>query len=116
MLHLDGLCKGGKANLEVLKVKYIVVVGHEANSQDPGLSICILIDAASASVRAWKVWTKVEGLCYGEGLAIKVEGNIRNNGVTRESVVSIILRLRTRDQGIECSNIRGNTNDNGSSL
>jgi hypothetical protein len=61
-------------------------------------------------------WTEVEALSDGEGLATEVEGNVREICVARETVVSIGVKFRTRDQAINLSNIVEITDDKGSSL
>jgi hypothetical protein len=62
-------------------------------------------DTANAIGGTLTAYTKVEALCYGEGNAIEVEGNVRENSVARENVESIINSLRTRDLVVEVTNI-----------
>jgi hypothetical protein len=120
-MHLNGLCEGGKANLGtsnpgLSNVKYVVVVGHEGNPQDPELDTLSPPDATGASATICIDWTEVEALCHGEALATEVEGNVREIFVAREIVESIGSKLRTRDQAIQVSNRGGFTDDKASSL
>jgi len=115
-IQLDGLCEGGKANLEISKVKCSVVVGHEGNPYDPVVEILLPPDATNAPVRVSRDWTEVEGICHGEGLVTEVEGNLGDNCAARETVESIGIKPRIRDLLIESSNIGGMTHGNGSSL
>jgi hypothetical protein len=117
---LDSLCsssKGGKSNLFGCNIKYSVVVGHEGGSQDPGIGIVplIFLDTANA-IAGTLVHTLVEVLCYGEGNAIKVEYNVRENGVAWVNVESSLNSLRTRDLVVEFTNIMRITMDDGGSL
>jgi hypothetical protein len=119
--HLDSLCsssKGGKSNLFGFNIKYSVVVDHEGRSQDPGIDIVplIFLDTAKAIAGTLGHETTVEVLRYGEGNAIKVEYNVRENGVARVNVESSLNSYRTRDLVVDCMNIMRITMDDGGSL
>jgi hypothetical protein len=118
--HLDSLriSKGGKSNFFVSKIKYSVVVGHEGATQEPGIETerHICLDAAKAIGGTLRPETPVEALCYGEGNAIKVEDNVRENGVARVKVESFLNSLRTRDLAVDFTNMIRIATDEGGSL
>jgi hypothetical protein len=102
--HLDSLCKGGKSNPSISKIKYSVVVGHEDSAHGPDIGYLDCGDTAKAIGGTHHPLAKVESVCYGEGNASKVENNVRENGVARKNVVSIRNRQSTRDMFVEVTN------------
>jgi hypothetical protein len=116
--HLDSLwiSKGGKSNLFPSNIKYSVEVGREGNAQGLGIGHLISHDTTIAIGGTRKVFPTVEVSCYGEGNAIKVESNVRENGIAWVSVVSSLNSLITRDLLVEFTNIIRMAIDEGGSL
>jgi hypothetical protein len=116
--HSDSLCtsKGGKSNLFGSNIKYSVVVGHEGEAHGPGIALTICPDTAKAIGGTRLHETTTEVLCYWEGNTTKVKGNVRENGVARENVESLLNRFRTRDLVVDFTNVLKRASDGVGSL